>query len=117
MDIHWIQAYRQSLGGGEYTIHLDDPPDPGGVPWYDVGGAAGNTWFLDIPYDWCTPPCCYGTDVEFQVFLAVDNLVAGVHNVDIYEGIWWGYEYDCVPEPATLILLALGGLLAIGRRR
>jgi hypothetical protein len=118
VNIHWIQAYRQRLGTGQpYTVHLDDPGGAGdGVPWYDSGGAAGNDWFLDTPYDECIPECNYNTDVQFQLFLAVDNIVGGNHVVDLYEGLWWGYTYDCIPEPSSLVLIALGATM-ISRRR
>lgn len=33
----------------------------------------------------------------------------------IYEGMGWGFQNTCIPEPATLLLLGLGGLLL--RRR
>ena len=113
-NIHWIQAVN-SRYGNSLSTHLDDPNKTDGVPWYDSGGAAGNTWFADIPSTPCVCPCCYSSDVDFQVFLAVDNVTpTGTHNVDIYEGIWWGYDYECVPEPVTMLGVFMG-LSCLGR--
>lgn len=118
VNVHWIQAYRHRLGTGQpYTIHLDGFRPGDAVPWYDNRGAAGNDWFLDTPYDECTPECNYNTDVQFQVFLAVDNIVGGNHVVDLYEGIWWGYTYNCIPEPSALLLIGVGLLASIRRVR
>jgi hypothetical protein len=127
-SIHWVQAYRQRLTeGGSYTIHLDNPT--AGTPWYDVGGAAGNNWFLDRPYDVCStcgcrPPTSCNTDVEFQVFIAVDTTreEGGKmrHDVTVYDGLWWGYEYVCVPiplPPAVWGGLAIMGVLVARRAR
>ncbi len=127
-NVHWIQAYHQRIGtGSPYTTHLDDLNGTSdGLPWYDSAGAAGSDWFLDRPYDVCLDCPCPGpsktacdTDVEFQVFLAVDNVETQdgrtVHNVDVYEGIWWGYEFRCtpIPEPAALVVWSLLGASAV----
>jgi hypothetical protein len=125
--VHWVQAYRQSLNGDPYEIRLDNP---GGAasPFYDVGGAAGTyslldgsgigSWFLDTPLDCETKNILtcesaegiedYHTNVEFNVFLAVEN---EPRDVTLYAGDHWGYVYTTAdtPEPRS-IYMVLGGV-------
>ena len=41
----------------------------------------------------------------------------GNNTVNFLDGIQWGFHGECVPEPASFALLALGGLAALRRRR
>ena len=122
-NIHFVQAYHQSLNGGAYTDTLDNLG--ASTPWYDTKGASGigtlansGSWMLDIPFDRENEIEDYHTDVQFQAFIATDNLVNGVHNVTLYAGIWWGYQYSTsdVPTPGSLALLSSAGLLAVRRK-
>jgi len=130
--IHWVQAYRQSLDGGPYEIKLDN----GGAasPFYDALGAAGTytlpggsgigSWFLDTPRDCENPGHClaegiedYHTNVQFNVFLAVEN---APRDVTLYAGYHWGYLYTTAdtPEPSAISLFVGGvGLLGIFKMR
>jgi hypothetical protein len=124
VNIHFIQAYSESLNGGAFSSHLDNGGSTS--PFYDALGVsglhtlAGNaSWFQDTPYDSEMEIEDYHTDVQFQVFICTDAVAAGVHTVTLYGGDWWGYQYSTtdVPAPASLALLSAGGLLASRRRR
>jgi hypothetical protein len=115
VNIHFIQAYNESLNGGPFTAHLDNLGAAN--PFYDTLGVSGintlpnhGSWFQDTPYDLENEIENYHTDVQFQVFIAVDKVNAGVHNVTLYGGDWWGYQYSTIdtPEPATITLLGIG---------
>ena len=96
-------------------ITLSNPPQP-------TLGQGG--WFLDRPR---IPESEIGdpnnevnpvADVQFQVILAGEIVTANPngtnnHAVTLYGGEWWGFRYsatDNVPEPATFVLLAFGGM-------
>lgn len=87
------EMYIERLTDPEYNVNLDwhfhlDPFDPGGH--WDSG-----VYWLPIPYN--------------PEWVSVD--VQGMGNVAIYNG---RLLHECVvPEPATLLLLALGGAVMI----
>lgn len=138
--IHFLQIFRESLNGQAATFHVDNLG--GATPFYDPLGlssiGANSSWMFDISYD-CEngdtgetqnnqPTCVGGVDdtllssaLDFQVFVAVDNLVGTVHTVNLYGGEAWGYRYTNadVPEPSTFTLLVVGlaGLFGYGSRR
>ncbi len=145
VNVHFIQAYNESLNGSPFKISLDN--GGGATPFYDGNstGAAINvdlasgkkgSWFEDRPSDCETgkgpgkPPAAngcagegiedYHTDVQFQVLIAVDSGRGGGfdHNVKVYGGEWWGYQYSTsdIPEPAAALLTGLG-LLCLGSLR
>jgi hypothetical protein len=134
-NLHWIQAYTGTLYGAAVPPLLDnDPANPYKAqsdvsPFYDSVYAAGTLpggggWFLDTPL---VPENEYELNpvasVEFQVVLASNTVtkVDGVtlNTVTLYGGEWWGFTYSAVevPEPATLLLLGLGSLILVRRRR
>jgi hypothetical protein len=138
-SIHFLQIFRESLNGQAATFNLDN--GQAGTPFYDPGFisniGANSSWMFDISYD-CEngltgetqnnqPTCMGGMDevllssaLDFQVFVAVDNLADGVHTVNLYGGEAWGYRYSNtdVPEPSTFTLFVAGlvGLLGYGWR-
>lgn len=124
-NLHWIQAYTGSIYGKAFGPILDnDPTQPykgqnnAGLPFYDgtytagtLGGGGG--WFLDTPFvteqEYESNPV---VSVQFQVVLASDSVQPnGNHVLTLYGGEWWGYTYTAVetPEPASCLLLTLGG--------
>ena len=135
--VSFLQIFQQSINDGA-TEYFVDNGGSNATPFYvESGGVGGTTtinnnnanWMLDIPFD-CengltgplprTNPCAGGTDevwfstdVQFQVFVAVDNFANGVNNVSLYGGEEWGYDYSNfdTPEPA---LGLLSGLIAAG---
>jgi len=127
-NIRWIQAVDSSYHGGAYDIHLDNPYDRS-TPFYDPAGAAGvepnkTGWFYDRP-SWPEDENEINpvADFEAQVFLAEDFGVRnGVqHDMTIYGGLWWGYQYSAfdnpIPEPTTVLLFGLGGLALLQRHK
>ena len=136
-SIHFLQIFRESLNGQAATFHVDN--GQAGTPFYDPGFissiGANSSWMFDISYD-CEngltgetqnnqPTCLGGVDetllssaLDFQAFVAVDNLADGVHTVNLYGGEAWGYRYSNadVSEPSAFILLT-AGLLGYGWRQ
>jgi len=90
------EAYIERLSDPEYGVNQDPwnfHLDPG-----SLGGSYDSTWFkLPIDYN--------------PEWVSVD--VQGGVNVGISNGI---LLHECVPEPATLILLCLGGLPLLRKR-
>ena len=51
-------------------------------------------------------------------FSEVDGFTCDLYgNYPTYTNWWDNFEFDSVPEPATLVLLSLGGLALVRRRR
>lgn len=79
-------------------------------------------WFADVlterpigPYDSCTWNLIHGSD-EMSLY----PLNIGTHNV-VGEVVGYGWstpiEFEVIPEPATILLLGLGGLALVRKRR
>ncbi len=117
--VQWIQAVDSSYRGGAFNIHLD-APRTATSPFYNTFSAAGPGYFADIPGalrdGYNGNPIA---NVQFQVFLAVDNGAGGgfTHNVTLYAGEWWGYQYTATaiptPEPSTLLVWSSLGAMGL----
>jgi PEP-CTERM motif len=133
VNIHFLQVYSEKLNGGRTTYHVDNK-DLAKTLFYDqVPGAStekkGNqSWFSDEPFQCEDPDAClegvedYNASFQFGVYITTDKVVNGVHNVTIYGGEQWGYQYSTsdpkAPEPSTALLGGLGlGLLCLSRSR
>ncbi len=116
-------------------------------PFYNTGsggggfgaanqGAANQTWMEDRPSDpepaaadaAGTPAATAAAaenciaNVQFQVVVAVDTgaKVGGAqHNIVLYNGYWWGYQYSSTdtPEPAAILLFAFAAIGLLSHRR
>jgi hypothetical protein len=135
-DVHFLQIFKQSINGGSPTYGIDNP---GGtdLPFYDAGGFSriGSTtsWILDDPARCeegigvvdgrgrCThiqDELVTNASITFETYLVQDS-VSNPHDVILYGGREWGYQYTAVDTPEPSFRLLVGILLAclIGYRR
>ena len=142
-NVNFLQAYIESTNGSGFTSGTIDNGGSGG-PYYNEGGVSGTgttnqsgtiplvssadtpAWIVDIPY---TPEWGFGPvpvdeainsqTVTFQTFISGQKDIGGtIYNV-LYGGVQWGYTFTTVdvPEPTMLVLLGVGGLAMLRRRR
>ena len=143
--LNWVQVYRErgrsvSRGHEENDWTLDpgnkevvDGKVEDEAPFYYNSGEvyyddATKTWtFRDSPTDVILDADVpHPGAIDFITFIAGwdgDYVPgaggAGSHQITIYGGFSWGYEYNCVPEPLTMVaaMLGVGGLSGYLRRR
>lgn len=135
-SVRWLQVIRTNSPSGYgtangnttsvagSTIYLDNgwnqPTDPPNQrpdnPFYgsddvdsSTGYAANATGFLDRP----RRDLLIGIDWEAQVFVSTWDKANKI--INIYDGVWWGFE--TLPSPGTGTMLALAGIVAVRRRR
>ncbi|MCB9782585.1 MAG: PEP-CTERM sorting domain-containing protein [Candidatus Omnitrophica bacterium] len=123
-NLHWIQvvttnhSLRNPPGSGHGTNFngVDNPFSTGGrSPYYDDGGAATANHFYDFPGRSDTAKAHTWMAELFLVSGPAAD--AGPGLITFYGGVTWGWENDCVPEPATMTLVAAGASALLYKRR
>ncbi|MBN1456824.1 MAG: PEP-CTERM sorting domain-containing protein [Sedimentisphaerales bacterium] len=94
-----------------YFSNLDDPLD-----FYDGWQPDADLIFGD------TPGASHLEVNPFSVSLSLNLYLTSIDPLDPYhvilhDGISWGYDGVCVPEPGTVCLLGLGGFALLRKRR
>ena len=102
-------------------LNPNGDPDVPGIQVYDDAGnlilLADHTWASDngevlLEYDFTNQPAW-----EKIVFPSDEYLKINLVGNQGYNVLEWNIATECVPEPATISLLALGALALVRRRR
>lgn len=111
-NIHWIQVVwnnaklpdpnGQNVGTIDFSV---DNPFATSSPYYDDGGAANDRHFYDLSrrFD-------IGQDLIWsaQLMLVQGPPAGSTGTVTLLGGVAWGWQTVSVPEPASLLLAAMG---------
>lgn len=118
------RAMQPQLGGGadlsQQSVHIID--DRTGtvvldsiVAGGDIGGSRDLTWKLSA--NTTTMNLLAGDEIHFAVHSTAQFVVNPAGEEGYYDATSVAFDITLVPEPATLSLLALGGLAVLKRRR
>ena len=111
----WIQIIitNDPLNGGT-SPYVDPFPNDDTKPFYWMEDEFPDHDFVDKPKRFCPEPGL----TTWRADLYLSDWFGPKENktVVLYEGIRWGFDISCVPEPATMMLLGLGGMLLRKRR-
>jgi len=129
--LDWLQVYTESGGSvtqqGPYKWTADPPAgsvidgnEQDQAPfYYNQYEMASAHHFWDKPSDPHLEALPWAGSVTFYLFLVSwSGDYASPGQITVYDGIAWGYQGLCVPEPMTQVLMPLScGLAIIIRRR
>ena len=126
LGLTWIQLYEEAgdtaTASGLVVDGVSDKTPayypPGYVPWKppDYTFQAGHdlTW-TDGPQDPHWERSSWQGSADFSVYLASfatpsydAEAMVWVQQITLYDGVAWGYDGVCTPEPSTACLFALG---------
>jgi hypothetical protein len=105
--------------GGTTSPYIDPRPNDDTQPFYYTSAeaadartaAAGTFRFIDFS----SRPCRNHPDhITWRGELILAS--ANGRNVDVYDGIRWGWDFQCVPEPSSLVLVTIGAVGIVFRR-
>lgn len=129
---YWAQAITLNYRPGPTTPHLA-APDPtittmddatfNTYPGHVVAQPLGDVSPI-YPYQtgffYDKPEC--EDHLHFTMFFHAEDFIVqantGTHTLTVYEGFSYGWDFTCVPEPSSLVLLVIGvlSLFAYARR-
>jgi hypothetical protein len=118
-DLFWIQMVVTNvpLGGGSVTGYIDPRPNDDSLPFYpdvDYNKTATTFSFFDTSRRSCGSHPGFITWRGELMLASWDGSDPG--NVTVYDGIRWGWDLKCVPEPTSVVLWVMGGVgIAIRR--
>lgn len=125
-NLHWVQMVVTNVpfGGGPITGYIDPRPNDDTLPFYwtlveDGQPLAGNKTattyhFFDNSRRNCRNHPDFVTWRADLMLASWDG--ADPFNVTVYDGIRWGWDLRCVPEPGSLVIWFVG-VVGIGRHR
>jgi hypothetical protein len=135
--LHFAQLIDTNVPlGGAGNPYIDPRPNDDTSPFYwtydpfladehdvhESGGANGfgafDMEFLDEPKRTCAshPSMCTWRGDLFMTEMTAYNAQTGTGTVYVYDGIRYGFDFQCVPEPASAVLLILGFGMLLQRR-